>query len=83
MKYIIHEVKEFLCDGCGQRLWNHTGAPYIRNGNTNYCHECALIYGIISEEEYLKDKMYDPEKYKVSFVEGHVCIEKKRRTQDD
>lgn len=85
MKYIVHDVKEYLCDCCGDRLWNHVGAPYIEIGNMNYCHECAFKLGIITESEYLKEKNYDAERYKASIVDGYVYISrkyKKRRTQN-
>lgn len=54
MKYIIHEVKEYLCDRCEAPLGNHEGNPYVHKEDGNYCHDCALKMGIITADDWLQ-----------------------------
>ena len=53
MRTRIHEVVEYLCDGCGMGLGNHIGNPYFSQGNNNYCPDCALRVGVITPEKWL------------------------------
>ena len=54
MKYIIHKVKEYLCDDCDAPLGNHEGAPYSKEGDNNYCLDCALKRKLIDADEWLE-----------------------------
>ena len=67
MKYIIHEVKEYLCEKCDAPLGNHVGWPYVEKDGKFYCHDCALKEGIIDAMEWLDAHgiaIYDHATYK-------------------
>lgn len=67
MKYIEHVIPEYLCDDCEVPLGNHEGNPYIRDGNNNYCHDCALKRRLIDADDWLEAHgicIYDHAVYK-------------------
>lgn len=55
-KYIIHEIREHLCEVCNKPIGDHKGYPYYfdKNKNTFYCPECALDAGFIDATEWLR-----------------------------
>lgn len=50
---VTHQVNEYLCDLCGVGVGNHVGNPFYRNGDDNYCPDCALKLGLIDAETWL------------------------------
>ena len=74
MKFIIHEVKEYLCEKCETPLGNHIGYPYIEKNNEFYCHDCALKEGIIDAMEWLDAhgiSIYDHATYKKGIITAY------------
>ena len=73
MKYITHEVKEYLCEKCETPLGNHIGWPYYKDGEKEdyYCPDCALKKGLIDADEWLKVhgiSIYDHALYKDGII---------------
>ena len=74
MKFITHEIREYLCDGCNTPLGNHEGNPYYEHGNDNYCPDCALKKKIIDADEWLKIHgigIYDHAVYKDGVITAY------------
>ena len=53
MKYITHEVKEYLCECCETPLGNHIGWPYVKKDENAYCYDCALKKGLVDALDWL------------------------------
>lgn len=54
-KYIIHEIKEHLCEVCNKPLGDRVGHPYCFDDeeDTFYCPDCGLDNGYIDATEWL------------------------------
>lgn len=74
MKYIVHEVKEFLCEDCETPLGNHVGWPFVDKGDQKYCHDCALKKNLITADDWLKAHgigIYDHAIYKNGVITAY------------
>lgn len=55
-KYIIHEIKEHLCEICNEPLGDHIGHPYCFDDeeDTFYCLDCGLDKGCLNAMDWLR-----------------------------
>ena len=77
MKYIVHEVKEYLCECCEKPLGNHEGWPYFEDDSGNYCFDCALQLGLINANEWLASNYWLGIYDHATYSGGVVTIYKK------
>jgi len=76
MKFITHEIREFLCDKCEEPLGNHNGWPYISVGDDNFCYDCALKLGHVDAMDWLR--VYGHNAYEDAFYKDGVITAYKK-----